>query len=265
MSMPHFIISLTLLFAVGVSLGMFGSGGSIITLPVLVGVAGMPAHQAVGASLLVVGGTSGLGWYLNMRRGFFDFKAAVIFSASGLCGAWLGGTFTHAVPDRILLLVFGALMMVAGLRMMRATHPINGSKGCSLAGGCLKCILAGFGIGVLTGFLGVGGGFIIMPALVWFAGLELRTAAGTSLAIITFNAFGGLLGQFRDMNWNAPVLCAFLLFAMVGMLFGVWLAARCSVFLLRRGFASIVLCLGIAVIGWNLFALVNGRCPSNHL
>ena len=251
MSLLTFCIALVLVCGVGCTLGMLGSGGSIITLPVLVYVAGMPVHQAVGMSLLVVGGTSGMGWFLYLRQGLFDLKAGIFFSTSGILGAWCGGRFTHAVPDRILLIMFGVLMGLVGWRMMRRVRPNQMSKSCKP----VRCLLAGFGIGVLTGFFGVGGGFVILPALVWFAGLEMRAAAGTSLAIITFNAAGGLLGHWREMRVNGPVLFAFLVFAMAGMMVGNHMASRCSASGLQRGFAWSVLVVGIVVTAWNGFSM----------
>jgi len=100
-----------------------GSGGSIITLPVLVYVAGIPAHQAVGMSLVVVGGTSALGGLLNLRQGAFDLRAATFFALSGMVGAFVGAKFTHLVSAPVLLLLFGALMLVVGIRMLRLTFP----------------------------------------------------------------------------------------------------------------------------------------------
>lgn len=148
-----------------------------MTLPVLVYAAGIPPHQAVGMSLVIVGGTSALGSLLNLRRGTLDFRAAAFFSLSGIFGALVGARFTHLVSDRSLLLLFGTLMLVVGLRMLVNNGEAQPGRKCRP----LRCLTTGLGVGLLTGFLGVGGGFVILPALVFFAGLEMKAAVGTSL------------------------------------------------------------------------------------
>jgi len=112
--------ALVLAALIGLSLGLMGSGGSIITLPVLVYVAGIPVHQAVGMSLVIVGGTSVVGTLLNLRRGAFDLRAATFFALSGMAGAFVGAKFTHPVSAPVLLLLFGALMLATGIRMLRS-------------------------------------------------------------------------------------------------------------------------------------------------
>ena len=111
--------SLILAMLIGLSLGLLGSGGSIITLPVLVYVARVPAQQAVGMSLVIVGGTSALGGLLNLRQGAFDLRAATFFALSGMVGAFVGAKLTHLVSAPMLLQLFGALMLVAGSRLLR--------------------------------------------------------------------------------------------------------------------------------------------------
>jgi uncharacterized membrane protein YfcA len=115
MDLLTFNFALTLSALIGLSLGLLGSGGSIITLPVLVYVAGIPAHQAVGMSLVIVGGTSAVGTLLNLRQGAFDLRAATFFALSGMGGAFVGAKFTHLVSAPMLLLLFGALMLVVGI------------------------------------------------------------------------------------------------------------------------------------------------------
>ncbi len=115
--------ALTLAALIGLSLGLLGSGGSIITLPVLVYVAHVTAQQAVGMSLVIVGGTSVLGSLLHLRRGDFDWRAASFFSASGIGGAFVGAKFTHLLSTPMLLLLFGTLMLVVGTQMLRHGEP----------------------------------------------------------------------------------------------------------------------------------------------
>jgi uncharacterized membrane protein YfcA len=250
-----FSLALVLAALIGLSLGLLGSGGSIITLPVLVYVAHIPAQQAVGMSLVIVGGTSALGTLLNLRQGAFDWRAAAFFSVSGMVGAFVGAKFTHLVSAPMLMFLFGALMLVVGIRLLR-----NGEAK-AVAHECrpLRCLAIGIAVGVLTGFLGVGGGFLILPALVLFAGLEMKPAIGTSLAVIAVNCLGGLIGQLRYANFDWRLTLGFLLLAMAGMVAGSALAKKLSAAVLRRGFAGCVVLLGVALAAWNLLLLAGSR------
>jgi uncharacterized membrane protein YfcA len=240
---------------IGLSLGLLGSGGSIITLPVLVYVAHIPTHQAVGMSLVIVGGTSALGTLLNLRQGAFDWRAATFFSVSGMAGAFVGAKFTHLVSAPMLMFLFGALMLVVGIRMLQSGEPESVSRECRP----LRCLGVGVAVGWLTGFLGVGGGFLILPALVLFAGLEMKPAVGTSLAIIAVNCIGGLIGQLRYVNLDWQLTLGFLLAAITGMFAGSALAKQLSAAVLRRGFACCVVLLGIVLVARNGMALAGAR------
>ncbi|HEV2434863.1 MAG TPA: sulfite exporter TauE/SafE family protein [Verrucomicrobiae bacterium] len=251
--MLAFALALALL--IGLSLGLLGSGGSIITLPALVYVAGIPAHEAVGMSLVVVGGTSIVGSLLNARRGSLDWKAGAFFAMSGMAGAFVGAKFTHWVSALVLLFLFGALMLVVGARMLLKNETDTQPQQCRL----WRCLGAGVAVGILTGFLGVGGGFLILPALVLFAGLEMKRAIGTSLAIIAVNCLGGLIGQLRYVNLDWHLTLAFLAAAVAGMFAGTALTSRLSAATLRRGFAWCVLLLGAILVGWNGMGLIGMR------
>jgi uncharacterized membrane protein YfcA len=241
------VFALILALVIGLSLGLLGSGGSIITLPVLVYVAGIPAHQAVGMSLVIVGGTSALGGLLNLRQGAFDLRAATFFALSGMVGAFVGAKFTHLVSAPMLLLLFGALMLVVGIRMLRSGESTAQSAQCRP----LRCLATGVAVGVLTGFLGVGGGFLILPVLVLFAGLEMKPAIGTSLAVIAVNCLGGFIGQLRYVDFDWRLTLGFLAAAVTGMFAGTTLAGRLATSTLRRGFAWCVLLLGVALVARN--------------
>ena len=243
-----FSLALVLAALIGLSLGLLGSGGSIITLPVLVYVAKVPTPQAVGMSLVIVGGTSALGALLSLRQGAFDWRAAASFSVSGMGGAFLGAKFTHLISGPVLMFLFGALMLVVGTRLLRKSEVSAAAHECRP----LRCLTVGVAVGGLTGFLGVGGGFLILPALVLFAGLEMKPAIGTSLAIIAVNCAGGLIGQLRYANFNWRLTLGFLLAAAAGMFAGVALAKWLPAKILQRGFGWCVLVLGLALVMWNL-------------
>ena len=238
--------ALLLAVLIGLSLGMLGSGGSIITLPVLVYVAGIPAHTAVGMSLVIVGTTAAIGSYLQSRGGGLDRRAAAIFAVTGMAGAYAGARLTWLLTGGALMAVFAALMLLAGWRMLGGPAPGAEVKPCSIP----RCAMVGVVLGVLTGFLGIGGGFLIVPALVLVAGIDMKRAVPTSLAIIAFNAAGGVVGQLRHVSIDWGLTAAFLGFAVAGMLGGSRVTKRVSAERLRRGFAWAVIALGAAILGF---------------
>jgi hypothetical protein len=238
------IVALALAVLIGMSLGALGSGGSIITMPVLVYVALLPTHTAVGMSLVIVGTTAAVGSYLQSRSGGFDRRSAVIFAATGVVGAFLGARLTHLVPGDVLMQIFAVLMLLAGWRMLARNVLSNGPRSCHVP----RCAAAGLALGVLTGFLGVGGGFLIVPALVLFAGLDMKRAVPTSLAIVAFNSFGGLVGQLSYVDFNWALTGAFLGSALIGMVGGTTIARRLSADHLRRAFAWAIILLGVAIL-----------------
>jgi hypothetical protein len=238
--------ALALATLIGVSLGVLGSGGSIITLPVLVYIAKVPAKEAVGMSMAIVGATSALGALLHLRRGNVDGRAALIFAAAGMAGSFAGSTGTHLLSKQALLLLFAALMLIIGTLMLRGgLQPAR-----KAAHSVPQSLAVAFGVGLLTGFLGVGGGFLIVPALMFSAGLNIRLACGTSLAVIALNSATGLAGQLRYIQIDWSLLGGFLLFAFAGMLAGMAIARFLNEAMLRRifGIALIVLATVIAAV-----------------
>jgi uncharacterized protein len=237
-------LALALAALIGLCLGLLGSGGSIVTLPVLVYIARVPAHAAVGMSLVIVGATSAAGSLINLRRGAFDVRAGAFFAATGIVGAFFGARFTHMVSGRVLLLCFGGLMAIVGLRMLLGSQDAPPGRQCRP----LRCLAVGVSVGILTGFLGVGGGFVILPALVLFAGLEMKTAIGTSLAVIAVNSLAGLLGQLHYVQFDWPITLGFLGAALAGMGGGIATASRISSQSLRRAFAASIIVLGVFLL-----------------
>lgn len=227
---------------VGLSLGALGSGGSIITIPILVYVAGIPADSAVGMSLVIVGTTSLLGALLHLRHGNVALKPSLLFAVTGMAGSYVGSLGTHLLSQRSLMLLFAGIMLIVGIRMWRAKP----SPQCGTYS-ALRCLSMGFIVGILTGFIGIGGGFLIVPSLVLFAGLDSRLAAGTSLAVIALNSTTGVIGQLRFVDLDWALLAGFLTFAMAGMVLGATLARHLAEYRLRRLFAGTVLVLAFAV------------------
>ena len=237
------IAAIALASLVGLSLGALGSGGSILTTPLLVYVARVPAASAVGMSLVIVGATSLVGAYLHMRRGNLAIKPCLLFAVTGMVGSFLGSTGTHLLSRKALMLVFSGIMIVAGSFMWRGVARVRKAKSV----GIYQCLGAGFCVGMLTGFLGIGGGFLIVPSLVFFGGLDTRLAAGTSLGVIAFNCVTGLLGQLRFVQIEWRLLFLFLVVAISGMVAGATFSVRLSESRLRRILAITILVLGASI------------------
>ncbi|MFU8894050.1 MAG: sulfite exporter TauE/SafE family protein [Luteolibacter sp.] len=224
--------------AIGLALGMTGAGGSILTFPVLVHLAGVSPANAVAMSLFIVGAAALVGAVQRAAMGHLHLRAAGWFTLSGMLGAVAGSRFTHMIPESALVLLFAAVMIVVGIRMWLGKSGVaDPAPECKP----VRCFLAGAGVGLVTGFLGVGGGFLLLPALTRFARLPVSVATGTSLAIIAINAFGGFLGHVRHANIDWLVVLTFSAIAVVAVLLGGRLAKRMNPLLLRRVFAVIVL------------------------
>jgi len=237
------IAAIALASLVGLSLGALGSGGSIITTPLLVYVARVPPASAIGMSLVIVGATSLVGAYLHMRRGNLAIKPCLLFALTGMVGSFLGSTGTHLLSRRALMLVFSGIMLISGTFMWRGVAKVRKAKAVNV----YQCLGAGFFVGMLTGFLGIGGGFLIVPSLVFFGGLETRLAAGTSLGVITFNCATGLLGQLRFIQVEWRLLSLFLIVALGGMVAGATFSLRLSESRLRRLLAITILVFGASI------------------
>ena len=230
---------------IGLSLGLTGAGGSILTLPVLVYLAGVDPRDAVAMSLLVVGVAALTGAVQRARAGEVHVPATAWFSIAGMAGAVVGAKFTHLVPPKVLMVVFAAMMVVVGVRMLRARAAVTE---CGPDCRPLRCFGAGAAVGLLTGFLGVGGGFLLMPALVKFARLPLAVATGTSLAVIAFNAAAGWISHAGSARMDWPLVGLFAGIAALGVLVGGAVAAHLPAKTLRRTFGVVGLAPAAGVV-----------------
>lgn len=223
--------------AVGLSLGLLGAGGSILTVPVLLYLLHQPEKEAIAGSLFVVGTialSAALSHALAKR---IDWGKVALFGLPGMAGAWAGAWIGRYLPGPVQLLMFAAVMFTAAVFMFK---PGKASAAAQQHPGLL--VPEGFGVGMVTGLVGVGGGFLIVPALVFFGRLDMHRAVATSLVIITLQAFTG----FVRYTWSAghaaisldwPVLAVFVAAGVVGSLAGGWLAPRIPRGKLRRIFA----------------------------
>jgi uncharacterized protein len=245
---PHLVLALALGTLIGVSLGLLGGGGSILAVPVLVYVARVEVHSAIGMSLAIVGAAALVGGLFHARDGRVDLRAATLFGAAGVVGAPLGAQATHRVAPRVLLLLFAGLMLAVGALMLTvrgaARHQAPRPHPAAVPA-------AGFGVGLLTGFLGVGGGFLIVPALTLLAGLPIHTAVGTSLLVIAANSAAGLAGHLGRGEIPLGLTAAFTAAAAAGALAGRRVASGLDPLRLRRAFAAFVVLVGLFLLARN--------------
>jgi uncharacterized membrane protein YfcA len=246
---PIVVSSLLLSGVIGLSLGIFGGGGSILAVPMLVLVTQLAPAAAVGTSLAMVGTTSLIASYAHHRRGQVKFNVALLFGLSGVVTAFLGAKLTGLVSGSVIMRAFAALMLLVGVGMLfskgrMGTAKANAPRGRSRP---MASVLAGAVVGLVTGFLGVGGGFLVVPALIAFAGLDMREAVGTSLLVIAINSAAGFVGHLGGGQLNAGLITLLTTAAVVGALAGERVARQVSTTKLRRGFGLIVIVVGVTV------------------
>jgi uncharacterized membrane protein YfcA len=237
-------IELLLGFAIGVTLGLFGGGGSILTVPALVYVMGNEPRAAVTASLAIVGLNSLSGMWLRRSQGGVNWRVAASFGVAGMLASFATSQISKQFAGSTLLIAFAVLMLAVGASMLLLRPPQPRAQIAALSPGVL---LAGAGVGALTGMLGVGGGFLIVPALVMIVGLPMRQAIGTSLMVIAMNSLAGLLGHFGE-TIDVASIAAFAAAGIAGTLAGTRLATRIEPDRLRRYFAMFVVGLALVLL-----------------
>ena len=235
---------------IGLSLGLLGSGGSILTVPVLVYLVGEEPKLAITESLAVVGIIALFGALPCAWRRCTDWRAVLLFGLPGLAGTFLGTLLSHALPAAAQLLIFAVVMLIAASRMFKPAPDTAGPA----ARPWWQVLGAGLGVGVLTGVVGVGGGFLILPALVLLLGLPMTAAVGTSLIIIALNSAMGFamhsLGGHQALHWNLIALLGGI--GVLGSLAGNYLSRFLSQQALRRSFAAFLVVLGGYILYTNV-------------
>ncbi len=235
------IVAALLALVIGLVLGMLGGGGAILTLPMLVYVLHVEAKPAIATSLFVVGATSVMGTVLHARAGNVRWKIGLVFGASAMAGAFAGGRTAHLLPGKVLLVVFAVLMVVTAIAMLRGRKEESAASEPAIG----RVLVLGAGVGLLSGLVGAGGGFLIVPALTLFGGVALREAIGTSLFVITLQSFAGFAGHIGHVQLDWPLVLLVAGAAVTGAIAGASLGKKVPVSALRRGFAWLVLAMGL--------------------
>ena len=249
-------LTLGLSLGIGVLLGLLGGGGSILTVPMLVYVLGIEPKTAIPASFVVVGVSSLMAIIQHARMHHVCWKSGFFFGLAGMAGAYGGGRLAACFSGEVLMAMFGMVTLATGLAMLLRPKPAGSSNPpmgnalplCPAQVPYLKLLFDGFLVGLLTGLVGVGGGFLIVPALTLWVGLPMPAAVGTSLLVIVMNALAGLGGYaaHAGLDWRltATVTGA----AVAGAIFGGMLSTRIGAAMLRRMFGLFVLMVAAYVL-----------------
>ncbi len=254
---------------IGLSLGIMGSGGSILTVPVLTYLLGHDSKIAIAESLAIVGGIALFGAWPYARSHQVDWRSVLFFGVPGMLGTNLGAWLSHFVAGEVQLILFGVVMLFAAVMMFRppqrasglehATEPSDGAV--TQRNALWKISLEGSIVGVITGLVGVGGGFLVVPALVLLGGLPMRLAVGTSLAVIALKSASGLwkyldVLETVDAKIDWWTVSAFIAIGAAGSFAGRILSTRINQQTLRRSFAMFLLVMGVIVLGKEPAAVV---------
>ncbi|MBV6622603.1 MAG: sulfite exporter TauE/SafE family protein [Rivularia sp. (in: Bacteria)] len=247
--MLRWIVGLALAVCIGLSLGLIGGGGSVLALPILVYVMGVAPKSAIAMTLVIVGSVSLIGVIPHWRQGNVNLKTAFIFGSATMLGAYLGARVANLpfVSGTFQLILFAIIMLVAAVLMIRRSMKVARKPSQNTADinfytkpVCKYCWLwfvsEGLGVGILTGLVGVGGGFAIVPALVLLGKTPMKEAVGTSLLIIVFNSVAGFLGYFGRVPLDWQLMGLFVVAASIGTVTGAYLSEYVEAKQLQKAF-----------------------------
>jgi uncharacterized protein len=235
---------------IGIALGLLGGGGSILTVPLLVYVAGLDAKAAIASSLFVVGVTSLFGLISHARAHRVRWRTGLIFGAAGMVGAFAGGKVGTLLPGALLLIGFAIMMAITAVAMIRGRKTVKAVHHGDLP--VVRVLIDGVVVGFVTGIVGAGGGFLVVPALALLGGLPMPVAVGTSLLVIAMKSFAGFAGYATSVpiDWQVTLLVT--AGAIVGAFIGSAVAGKVHPDRLRKGFGWFVLVMAVFILGQEL-------------
>lgn len=237
---------------IGLALGMLGGGGSILTVPMLVYILRQDPQIAVATSLVIVGANAITGAWLHRREGHVRLKQALLFGAYGIPAAYGAARLSSLLSGPMLLVLFALLMLIIAALMLRGGVTGKPATASRTPAAWWRVLLGGAGVGFLTGFLGVGGGFLIVPALVLLLSMDMPDAVGSSLVVIALNSAAGLLGHASDGALPWPMIAIFVIAGLAGLLLGARAARMLSPARLRQSFAIFVVALALVLLVINV-------------
>jgi uncharacterized membrane protein YfcA len=239
------ILTLFLSSLIGLSLGLLGGGGTVLTVPILMYAAGLGPKEAIAASLLVVALASIVG--ALQQRAHLDLRTGALFGAAGMAGAYGGGRLAGFVPEQIILALFALMMLVTAIAMLRSSsrpepEPRRGKRPIP------RILIEGAVVGLVTGLVGAGGGFLVVPALALMGGLPMKSAVATSLFVISLKSLAGFAGYLSHVDIDLAVALPVAGTAMIGAIAGGALAKRTSPRRLKKAFALMTAAVALVMI-----------------
>lgn len=253
--MATWITGHLLALLIGLSLGLIGGGGSILAVPILVYVLGLNAKEAIAMSLAIVGIVSLIGVIPHWKLGNVNLRTAIAFTPPAMIGAFIGARLAALpwITDTIQLVCFAIMMLIASYFMIRKPAERSDHVKLSVPKHQLKypwlaITLEGLGVGIITGFVGVGGGFAIIPALVLLGKIPMKEAIGTSLLIITFKSATGFIGYLNQVaiDWN--LMLTFTTVAVLGVIWGAYFSGKIQGAKLQRAFGYFLIAVAIFIL-----------------
>lgn len=237
---------------IGLSLGLIGGGGSVLAAPVLIYVMGVPTKAALAMTLVIVGVASLIGVIPHWMQKNVNFQTVAFFAPPAMLGAYLGARIAAFpfVTSTIQLVAFALMMLIASISMIRkdartakpqVNHTSQHIRGLAIA-------LEGLGVGIITGFVGIGGGFLVIPALVLLGKTPMKEAVGTSLVILALKSVTGFIGYLDQVTINWDLLFSFTIAASGGILIGSYLSRFVQAKDLEKGFGYFVLAVAIFIL-----------------
>ncbi len=246
------LIGLLLAVVMGLALGLLGGGGSVLAVPILVYALGFGAKEAVAASLAVVGLTSLFGAAEHWRTGHVRLRVALVFGPIAAVGAYLGAHLAGLLSGATQLSLFAVVMLVAAFFMFRNGGPVKDGEeprsADSVGRLVLRFALPGTGVGILTGLVGVGGGFLVVPALVLLGGIPMEASVGTSLLVIAMNSLAGFAGYLGKAEIPWGLMSLFAALAVAGSFAGAYLARFVPESALKKGFAIFLAAIAVFIL-----------------
>ena len=254
----HYLYALLSGFLSGGALGMTGGGGSILAVPLLVYVVGENVHLAIGTSLIAVGVTSLISSVSYMKQSLVKFKIALLMASPGIISTYLGAWINKEVKGPVLLLIFALLMLYIGYLMVKQKpleREINPQSGKSIE--YKRILILGFVTGFASGFFGIGGGFLLVPALYLGARLSMKESIATSLFIIfLFGVFGLVSYEIQGRHIDLVISSVFVIGGAAGGIIGAYIAKRTDQNKLRKVFSFFIILIGLAVFIENLLKIL---------
>jgi uncharacterized membrane protein YfcA len=251
---------------IGLIFGGLGGGGAILTVPALIAIGGQHPGDAMTSSLIVVGLAASAGVISRLRGGRIAWRSAIGFGVAGVPAAWIGSLLNHAVDPRVLMLGFACVMFLAAAALVNkrfvgdvtpATPTSAEDVAVRRGARSAATIAAGLGVGLLTGFFGVGGGFVVVPALVLILRLPMDIAVGTSLVIVATNALASLSARAAVAHFDWAVIVPFTLAAIVATVAARFIADRVPAARLRQALAAVL----VVVAGHTMWQSASALIP----